>query len=71
MKEELNSKLEEANAVMDQMDDNQGKESCVKVESFAYPGTKITVNETSIVLSKPVQHGRFVKDGADIRVKGL
>ena len=71
MKEELEKKLSEANEVMEKMDDTQGRESCVKVESYAYPGTKITINETSIVLSKPVQHGRFVRDGADIRVKGL
>ncbi|MCR5302098.1 MAG: FapA family protein [Lachnospiraceae bacterium] len=71
MKEELNRKLNEANDLMEAMDGETDKESCVKVENYAYPGTKITISETSIVLSKPVQHGRFVRDGADIRVKGL
>ena len=57
--------------LMEIMDETSGRESCVKVEGYAYPGTKITVSDTSIVLSKPVQHSRFVKDGADVRVRGL
>ena len=71
MKQELDQKMNEMNDLLDKMDDTKGVESCIKFESFAYPGTKITINDTSIVLSKPVQHGRFVKDGADIRVKGF
>ncbi len=71
MKEQLEQQMADMNAVMDEIDSTGGGESCVKVEQFAYPGTKITINETSIVLSTPVQHGRFVKEGADIRVKGL
>ncbi len=71
MRADLDKKLEEMNTLMDQIDDTAGVESCVKVESYAYPGTKITINETSIILSKPVQHGKFVREGADIRVKGL
>ena len=71
MKDELTSKLNEVNDLMDAMDVTSGRESCVKVESYAYPGTKITINETTTVLTKPVQHGRFVKEGADVRVKGL
>lgn len=46
-------------------------ESVVKVEEFAYPGTRITVSGVSTTLSTAVSHGRFVKDGADVRVKGL
>ena len=71
MKEELDKKLNELNELMDTVEVTSGRESCVKVESYAYPGTKITISDTSTVLSKPVQHGRFVKDGADVRVKGL
>ena len=71
LKDELASKTDELNDILDAMDELPEGEACVKVEGFAYPGTKITINETSIVLNKPVQHGRFVKDGADIRVKGL
>ena len=71
MKEELEKKLAEADELMDAMDGTTDRQSFVRVESYAYPGTKITISETSLVLSKPVQHGRFVKDGADIRVKGF
>ena len=71
MKAELEKKMDEADSVMEAMDNSSEREACVKVESYAYPGTKITISETSLVLTKPVQHGRFVRDGADIRVKGL
>lgn len=70
MKEELAKKMDEMNSIMDQLDGAEERPSYVRVEDYAYPGTKITISETSTVLSKPVQHGRFVKDGADIRVKG-
>ena len=46
-------------------------ESVVKVSGFAYPGTKLTINDVSTTLSKPAQHSRFVKDGADIRIRAL
>lgn len=71
MKEELTAKLNEVNELMDAMDVTSGREACVKVEGYAYPGTKITISEITTVLTKPVQHGKFVKEGADIRVKGI
>ncbi len=71
MKEEFDRKSAEMMDLMDEIDGTNSGEACVKVEGYAYPGTKITISETSLVLTKPVQHGRFVKDGADIRVKGL
>lgn len=55
--------------LMDMME-GKGGESYVKVQEFAYPSTKITISDVTTTLTKPVQHGRFVKDGADIRVKG-
>ncbi|MBR4574999.1 MAG: DUF342 domain-containing protein [Lachnospiraceae bacterium] len=71
LKEELSKKMAEADELMEAMDGATDKQSYVKVESYAYPGTKITISETSTVLSKPVQHGKFVREGADIRVKGF
>lgn len=71
MKAELEQQMADMGQLMDIMDETSGRESCVKVEEFAYPGTKITVSDTSTVLSKPVQHSRFVKDGADVRIRGL
>lgn len=52
------------------MMEGKGGDSYVKVQEFAYPSTKITISDVTTTLSKPVQHGRFVKDGADVRVKG-
>lgn len=71
MKAELEEKINDVTALMDEMDGASDKESCVKVEGFAYPGTKITINETSTTLTKSAQHSRFVKDGADVRIKGF
>ena len=63
--------MNDVTSLMDEMDGATDKESCVKVEGFAYPGTKITINETSTTLTKSAQHSRFVKDGADVRIKGF
>ncbi len=71
MKAELEQQLADMGELMEQIDGTSGSESCVKVEGYAYPGTKITINDTSTVLSKPVQHSRFVKEGADVRIRGL
>lgn len=46
-------------------------ESVVKVSEYAYQGTKITISDISMYINTPAQHCRFVKDGADIRVKPL
>ena len=71
LKADLDSKVEEMNKLMEELDSTNAAESCVKVEGFAYPGTKITISEVTTTLSKPVQHSKFVKDGADVRVRGL
>jgi len=71
MKAELEEKMAEMGDIMEAIDGTSDRESCVKVEGFAYPGTKITISETSTTLTKPTQHCRFVRDGADVRVKGL
>lgn len=46
-------------------------DSYVKVSDIAYPGTKITISEVSTILSKPAQHSKFVREGADVRIKGF
>ena len=71
LKTNLDNKIEEMNKLMEQLDDTNTAESCVKVEGFAYPGTKITISEVTTTLSKEVQHSRFVKEGADVRIRGL
>ena len=69
LKTEIASLDEEITELTQQLDNTQ-VESYVKVSEFAYPGTKISINDVSRMFTKSVQHARIVKDGADIRVKG-
>ena len=46
-------------------------DSVVKVSECAYPGTRITISEVYTQIKTPTQHSRFVKEGADIRVRAL
>ena len=69
LKQEIHD-IEEQLFEIEDMLEGKGTDSYVKVQEFAYPNTKITISDVTTTLSKPVQHGRFVKDGADVRVKG-
>ncbi len=71
LKANLDAKIEELNKLMEELDENNASEACVKVEGFAYPGTKITISEITTTLSTAVQHSKFVRDGADVRIRGL
>ncbi|MCR5832305.1 MAG: FapA family protein [Lachnospiraceae bacterium] len=71
MKADLEAKMNEILELQDSMEESSDVESCVKVEGYAYPGTKITISETTTTLTKPSQHCRFVREGADVRIKGL
>ena len=51
--------------------DSMTTDAVVKVQEFAYPGTSIKISDVSINLSSNAQHCKFVKDGADIRMKPL
>jgi len=51
--------------------DSMNTDAVVKVQEFAYPGTTIKISDISLNLSSSAQHCRFVKEGADIRIKGL
>lgn len=69
LKKEIDANNAEYMDLMDLME-GVGNDSYVKVDEFAYPGTKISISDVMTTLDKPVQHGRFVKDGADVRVRG-
>lgn len=69
-KEKLLRDGTEYSDILKEMDDTK-VESAILVSQIAYPGTKLTIGDISMTLSKPVSHGRFVKDGADIRIKAL
>lgn len=51
--------------------ENVSSDSSVIVREFLYPGTRLTINEVSQLMTKTCQHSRFVRDGADIRIKGI
>lgn len=61
---------EELAKLTDEMD-NMNTDAVVKVAEFAYPGTTIKISDVSINLNSNAQHCRFVKEGADIRIKPL
>ena len=42
--------------------------SFVKVSADCYPGTTVVIGEMSMIVKKTVSHGRFILDGADVRV---
>ena len=46
-------------------------DSCVMVSGNVYPGTMLTVSEVSKRITSLCAHSRFVKDGADVRIKPL
>lgn len=68
--EEINRKMDEYDKYMDSVDITE-TDSVVKVSECAYPGTRLTISEVYLQLKTPTQRARFVKEGADIRVKAL
>ncbi|MBR5407463.1 MAG: DUF342 domain-containing protein [Lachnospiraceae bacterium] len=68
--EQINKQMDEYDKYMDSVEISN-TESVIKVSECAYPGTKITISEVYTQLKSPAQHSRFVKDGADIRIKAL
>lgn len=77
LSEEFKNLNEEINRLMDEYDnymasiDIKDTESVVRVSDCAYPGTKITISEVYTQLKTPTVRSRFVKEGADIRIKAL
>jgi len=67
IKPQLSSDMQELETLMETMD-SMKSDSYIKVSEIAYPGTVIKISDISVTLSKPTQHCRFIKDGADIRV---
>lgn len=61
---------EEYNQILESMENNK-VESIIRVSGITYAGTRLTIGDVSTTLSSSVSHSRFVKDGADIRVRAL
>ncbi|MBR6452429.1 MAG: DUF342 domain-containing protein [Lachnospiraceae bacterium] len=70
LKPQQKAEEEELDQLMESLD-NMTSDAVVKVQEFAYTGTMIKINDVSLNLSSNAQHCRFVKEGADIRIKGL
>lgn len=72
--QELKPRQKEEEEELDKLTEameNMNTDSVIKVSEFAYPGTTIKISDISINVNSNVQHCRFVKEGADIRVKPL
>lgn len=67
--EENTEKLKHLQELQAAMDEQKG--GCIKVTGTAYPGVKITISDAVLYLKNNVKYSRFVRDGADVVVKGL
>ena len=66
--------LESSSAEYDKLADyidNIETDSCIFVHNTLYPGTTLTINGVTQRISKECKRSRFVRDGADIRIKAL
>ncbi|MCR4685289.1 MAG: FapA family protein [Lachnospiraceae bacterium] len=70
LKPQLTEETEELERLSTTMD-SMTTDAIVKVQEFAYTGTTIKISDISLTLNSTAQHCRFVKDGADIRIKPL
>lgn len=68
-KEKYNANYNEYMTLSDGLANKSNSESFVAVDQCLYPGTKLTISEVSQVMTKTCQHSRFVREGADIRIK--
>lgn len=70
IEESMESMTEEYGALEESMEESDGKGKIV-VYDIAYSGVKLTISNVSKYLHNEVHHSTFVREGADIRVKGV
>ena len=58
-------------ACLAKLKDDDGNGACIKVSGEAFTGTVITIQNAIKELKTPAKHSRFVKEGADVRIKAL
>ncbi len=68
--EERYKELSEESVDLESLLDERS-EGKVIVHNSAYPGVKLTVASAVTFIRTVTQHSRFVRDGADVRVKGI
>ena len=66
----MDDMTEEYNALEESMEEANGKGKIV-VYDIAYNGVKLTISNVSKYLHSDVHRSTFVREGADIRVKGV
>jgi len=69
----LNTQLEEAKGRYDSLkvEVEHNEAGVIKVQDTVYPGTKIVISNVIYYVRDPIQHSKFVRDRADIRVVPL
>lgn len=67
---EIESMTEEYDEIEEQMQESKSVGKVI-VHDTAYTGVKITISNVSKYLHSEVQHSTFVREGAEIRIKGL
>lgn len=67
---EIDSMTEEYDQIEEQMQESKSVGKIV-VHDTAYTGVKITISNVSKYLHSEVQHSTFVREGAEIRIKGI
>lgn len=58
----------EYNQLLESMD-NEKVDSMILVSQIVNPGTRLTIGDATMNVSSPISRSRFVKEGADIRIK--
>lgn len=72
-KPSLQNELKEVQYEKDMLSERveRNKNACIKVERDVFPGVKIMVKDVMKIQKEKTSHARFVRDGADIRIRGL
>ena len=70
LRPQLEKDVEEYKSLSNSVDTTTSN-AIVKVSSFAYAGTKITISDISLYITDTQEHCRFVREGADIKMRPL
>lgn len=70
IEEEMDSMTEEYDTIEEEMEAANGKGKIV-VYDIAYTGVKISVSNVSKYLHSEVHHSSFVREGGEVRIKGI
>lgn len=70
---QLNAQLAEAKEKYDylKIEVENNEAGMIKVFDTVYPGTKIVISNVIYYVKDPIQHSKFVRDRADIKVVPL